>query len=160
MSAARVEVATIRIPRVSSFLIANAVYWILKKSNPFDEQEMLFDFEVQGAVIESGVPKLAVLTFIAPRREFEDTRQLFTRIGHPLKGVTIVSFALQNLLRAEWMESGKKIITSLYIGNDFSRIDIYASGNLVMTRGIRAGANSMINPLPNPVTKQDRGKPS
>jgi type IV pilus assembly protein PilM len=147
MSAARVEVHTIRIPKVSPAQIANAVYWTLKKSNPFDEQEMLFDYEVQGEVVEQGIAKLAVLAFVAPRRDIEDIRQLFARIGRPLKGVAIVPFALQNLLRTEWIESGEKIITSLYIGNDFSRIDIYASGNLVMTRGIKAGTNSMIEAL-------------
>lgn len=35
-------------------------------------------------------------------------------------------------------------MASLFIGNDFSRIDIYAQGNLVMTRGIKAGISSML----------------
>ena len=147
MSAAHIDVLTIRIPKVSPSQISNAVYWTLKKNNPFDEEEMFFDFEVQGEVVDQGISKLAVMAYIAPRREIEETRRIFTEIGRPLTGITIVPFALQNLLRTHWMESRGKIITSLYIGNDFSRIDIYADGNLVMTRGIKAGTTSMIEAL-------------
>ena len=38
-------------------------------------------------------------------------------------------------------------IASLFIGTDFSRIDIYSEGNLVMTRDIRAGLNSLVDAL-------------
>jgi hypothetical protein len=38
-------------------------------------------------------------------------------------------------------------LSTLYIDKDWSRIDIFSNGNLVMTRGIRAGINSMIQEL-------------
>jgi Tfp pilus assembly PilM family ATPase len=137
----------IRIPRVPRKQIANAVYWTVKKETPFDEREMLLDFENQGEVIEQGIPKLSVMVYTAPRREIEELRELFGRIGRPLTGISIVPFSLQNLFRTDWIAAPDGNIASLFIGNDFSRIDIYSGDNLVMTRGIKAGMSSMVEAL-------------
>ncbi len=147
MSAARVEVRHVRIPKVAKKLINNVVYWTARKETPFDENEMVLDFETQGEVIEQGIPKLAVMVYTAPRQEIEDLKNLFTRIGWPLTGISIVPFSTQNLFRTEWIPTLEGTIASLFIGNDFSRIDIYAEGNLVMTRGIKAGVSSMVEAL-------------
>jgi Tfp pilus assembly PilM family ATPase/Tfp pilus assembly protein PilN len=147
MSAEHVEIHNIRIPRLPHPQIANAVYWTLKKNAPFDEQQMLVDFEVQQEILEQGIPKLAVMACVAPRQEIEDVKALFAKTGHPLAGISIAPFALQSLLRRGMTDERGKIITILNLGNDSSRIDIYASGNLVMTRGIKAGTNSMVEAL-------------
>lgn len=147
MSSASVELRSIRIPKVGKKQIRNAVYWTAKKEAPFDEKEMVFDFEVQGEVVEQGVPKLAVMFYTAPRREIEDLKNLFFRIGWPLAGISIVPFAVQNLFRTGWIQTEEGPHTNLFIGNDFSRIDVYSGGNLIMTRGIRAGISSMVESL-------------
>jgi hypothetical protein len=41
------------------------------------------------------------------------------------------------------MKAGEETFASLFIGNDYSRIDIYNKENLVMTRGIKTGISSM-----------------
>ena len=46
ISSARVELRYLQIPRVPKKQIANAVFWTFKKEVPFNEKEMLFDFEV------------------------------------------------------------------------------------------------------------------
>jgi type IV pilus assembly protein PilM len=147
MSAANVDVRHIRIPKVSKKQIANAVYWTVKKETPFDEKELILDFETQGEVIEQGIAKLSVMVYTAPRREVEDLKELFVRIGRPLTGISIVPFSVQNLFRTGWITTQGGNIASLFIGNDFSRIDIYAEDNLVMTRGIKAGLSSMVEAL-------------
>lgn len=147
MSAANVDVRHIRIPKVAKKQIANAVYWTVRKETPFDEKELILDFETQGEVIEQGIPKLAVMVYTAPRREIEDLRGLFEGIGWPLTGISIVPFSVQNLFRTSWITAHDGNIASLFIGNDFSRIDIYAADNLVMTRGIKAGMSSMVEAL-------------
>jgi hypothetical protein len=147
MSAANVDVRHVRIPKVPKKQIANAVYWTVKKETPFDEKELVLDFETQGEVIEQGIPKLAVMVYTAPRREVEELKEIFVRIGRPLTGISIVPFAMQNLLRTAWITAHDGNIASLFIGNDFSRIDIYSSDNLVMTRGIKAGMSSMVEAL-------------
>jgi type IV pilus assembly protein PilM len=147
ISAAHAEINHIRIPRVEKKQIANAVYWTAKKENPFNENELIFDFEVQGEVIEQGIPKLAVMFYTAPRQEVAELSSLFSRIGWPLTGISVVPFAIQNHFRTGWIQAGEGSLASLFIGNDFSRIDIYSGGNLVMTRGIKAGNTSMVEAL-------------
>ena len=147
MSTAKVDVHHIRVPKVAKKQLDNVVYWTAKKESPFDEKEMVFDFEFQGEVIEQGIPKLAVMVYTAPRQEIDDLKGLFMRIGWPLTGISVVPFAVQNLFRTSWLPSQEGTIASLFIGNDFSRIDIYAGGSLVMTRGIKAGMTSMVEAL-------------
>ena len=147
MSTAHVELSHFRIPRVDKKQIANAVYWTAKRENPFNEGEVYFDFDVQGEVIEQGVPKIAVLFYTAPRQEVDDLRDLFSGIGWPLTGISIVPFAVQNHFRTGWIPAGEGSLAHLFIGNDFSRIDVYSDGNLVMTRGIKAGNTSMVEAL-------------
>ena len=147
MSAANIELRHIRIPKVPKKQIPNAVFWMAKKEMPFNEKEVVFDYEVQGEVIEQGLTKLSVMVYTAPRADIEQLRGSFSRIGWPLTGVSIVPFAAQNLFRSGWMPVFKGAIASLYIGNDFSRIDIFNGGNLVLTRGIKAGTTSMMEGL-------------
>ncbi len=147
ISTAAVELRPIRIPKVPKKQIANAVYWMAKKEMPFNEKETVFDFEVRGEVIEQGIPKLSVMAYTAPQKDVEELKNFFSRIGWPLTGVSIVPFATQNLLRSGWIPALEGSVASLYIGNDFSRIDIYNGGNLVMTRGIKSGTRSMVEAI-------------
>jgi type IV pilus assembly protein PilM len=147
MPAARVEVRHIRIPKVPKNQISNAVYWTARKEIPFDEKEMIFDFELQGEIIDQGIPKLAAMVYTAPRQEIEDLKGLFSRIGWPLSGISIAPFSLQNLFRTGCISAREGAVASLFIGIDFSRIDIYAGDKLVMTRGIKAGMSSMVETL-------------
>jgi len=142
MSSAHVEISHIRIPRVEKKQIANAVYWTAKRESPFNESEVYFDFEVQGEVIDQGIPKLAVLFYTSPRREVDYLRQLFAGIGWPLTGISLVPFAVQNYFRTGWLPDGEGTLAHLFIGNDFSRIDVYSEGNLVLTDLLQLLKNS------------------
>ena len=168
MSAARVEVSHIRIPKVPKKQIPNVVYFTVKRENSLDEETQFLDFEVQGEVMASGVPKLRVLYYTAPRKEVDDIRRLFSRAGLHLTGVSIGPFANQNLIRTNWVPTANETSGSLYIGRDWSRIDIFSEeGFLVLTRGIKAGMNSMVeslmeefnergNQIPGPVEPSER----
>lgn len=141
-----VDVETIRIPKVGKKQLETAVYWTAKKNTVFDEKETILEFEVQGEVVEEGVAKLSVVICTASRREVEEVKIFFDDIGFPLTGLTAAPFALQNLFRTDWMPLPDRMAT-LYMGDDSSRIDVFSEGNLVMTRGIRAGINSMADAL-------------
>ncbi|NPU85344.1 MAG: pilus assembly protein PilM [Syntrophaceae bacterium] len=147
MSAAEVEVRHIRIPKVAKKQIANAVYWGMRKEYSFDEKENIFDFEVQGEVIDQGIPKLSVMAYTAPKKVVDETRRQFAQAGIPLDGMVITPFAVQNIFRTGWMAAAKETVASLFIGNEFSRIDVYSKGNLVMSRGIKTGVRSMVEAL-------------
>jgi Tfp pilus assembly PilM family ATPase len=147
MSAAEVDVHHVRIPRVAKKEIANAVYWTVKKESPFEDKETVFDFEVQGDAVDQGIRKFSVMAYTAPLQKVEEIRRLFSRIGIGLAGISTTPFAVQNIFRTGWIPTMDETVASLFIGNDFSRIDIYSNGNLAMTRGIKAGANSMVESL-------------
>jgi len=112
MSAAHVELSHIRIPKVEKKQIANAVYWTAKRESPFNETEVIFDFDVQGEVIEQGISKIAVLFYTAPRLEVEALRDLFAGIGWPLSGISLVPFAVQNHFRTGWIQAEEGSLSS------------------------------------------------
>lgn len=148
MSAARVNVRHVNIPKVAKKQIENAVYWTIKKETPFDDKDTVFDFEIQREITEQGVGKWLTMVYTAPREEIEELKGLFSQIGLPLTGISITPFAIQNLFKTEWIPPAiEGTVASLFIGNDFSRIDIFAKGKLIMTRGIKAGINSMVEAL-------------
>jgi type IV pilus assembly protein PilM len=144
ISSAKVETRNLKIPKVSKKQIDNAAYWTLKKDISFNEEEMIFDYEVLGDVVEDGINKIELMAYIAPRQDIAQQKNLFDKIGFPLTGISIIPFALQNLFRTEVVDTLGKDICSLFIGRDWSRIVIYSNGNLVLSRGIKAGIRSMI----------------
>ena len=108
ISSARVETRNLKIPKVSKKQIDNAIFWTLKKDISFDENEMIFDFEILGDIIEDGVNKIEVMAYVAPLQEVVQQRNLFSKVGFPLTGVSIVPFAVQNLLRTGIIDAGEK----------------------------------------------------
>jgi len=153
ISSAKVETRNLKIPKVSKKQIDNATYWTLKKDISFNEEEMIFDYEVLGDVVEDGINKIEILAYVAPRQDIAQQRNLFDKIGFPLSGISIIPFALQNLFRTEVVDTLGKDICSLFIGRDWSRIVIYSEGNLVLSRGIKAGIRSMIEAIAQEIGK-------
>ncbi len=147
MSAADVDISHIQIPNVSRKQVENAVYWTVKKKSPFDEKETFLDFEILGEVRDESGSKLSVMAYTAPIREVERIKGLFAAIGLPPRGITTAPFAIQNIFQTGLLPMPEEPVAHIYIGVDFSRIDIYAGGRLMMTRGIKSGTNSMVESI-------------
>jgi len=147
ISSARVETRQIRIPKVNQKQIPNSVYWSFKKKSAFDERKNIFDFEILGEVQENDRPKIDVMAYTALQTEIRELKEIFNKAGFPLQGISIVPFAFQSLLRAGRIETDEMNVSSLYIGRDWSRIDIFSEGNLMLSRGIKAGVKTMIEAL-------------
>jgi len=81
-----------------------------------------------------------------PAQEVEDLKDLFVRSASA-GGHLIVPFAFQTLLRSGRLEAHGTAVSNLYIGRDWSRIDIFSDGNLVLSRGIKAGIRTMVEAL-------------
>ncbi len=158
ISSLNVEIRLLSFPVVPKNLMTNAVRLTLQKEVPFDEKEMMFDYEYQGAITEGEVNKLSVLAFIAPKKEIREIRELFGKIGYPLAGVTVISFALQNLHRAGSGRSENVPECHLFIGSDWSRIDLYDRGALTLIRDVKTGKNSMIEDIMEGVNRQLRDR--
>ena len=144
---ARVETRQFRIPKVNQKQIPNSVYWSYQKISSFNEKENLFDFELLGEVDDGNTTKIDVMAYTAPQAEIKELKDLFIKAGFPLTGISIVPFAFQSLLRAGRIDTQEMHVSSLYIGRDWSRIDIFSEGNLVLSRGIKAGVKTMIEAL-------------
>lgn len=144
---ARVEIRHLKIPKVAQSQIANSAFWSYQKLSTFKEPETIFDFDLLGEAEEGGVKKIAVMAYTAPRQVVEELQKLFLRAGFPLTGISIVPFAFQTLLRSGRIETHGAAVSSLYIGQDWSRIDIFSNGNLLLSRGIKAGIRTMLEAL-------------
>jgi Tfp pilus assembly PilM family ATPase len=154
MPAGEVNVQYIKVPRVSKKQMENVIFWTAKKEMSIDEKGFIFDFELQGEIIDQGISKYLVMVYTAPKAEIERAKTLFSNIGISLTGITIAPFAIQNIFRSKWMPASEGTFASLFIGNDFSRIDIYSKDNLVMTRGIKTGTSSMMEAVADSVLEK------
>lgn len=144
---AKAELWNIMIPKVPRRQILDAVYWSVKKEKQFDEAEYILDFDVVGEAMDKGVPKLEVTVCLAPRAQVDDISNLFAKAGYKLAGVTVAPIAIQTIFRSNWIQTGASTYANLYVGRNWSRIDIFNKGNLVLSRGIKAGTNSMVEAL-------------
>ena len=147
ITSARVETRCIHIPKLPGKQVHNAVFWTFTKKVPLDQAEEVLDYEILGDVSEGGVKKTEVVAYKAPREEIRNLRGAFQSIGYPLDGITIVPFAIQNLFRTQILPYDGEDICSLFVGRDWSRIAIYSQGNLILSRGIKAGMRSMIEAM-------------
>ena len=147
ISAEEVNIQHIKIPPVQKKQMENAIYWAAKKELSFDEKDFIFDFELQEDIIDQGIPKHSVMVYSAPKAEIEKSKALFSGIGISLAGITIAPFAIQNIFRTKWLPASEVAAATLFIGNEFSRINIYNKDNLVMTRGIKAGVSSLVEAI-------------
>ena len=144
LPSANVETRYLKIPKVPAKQLGNAVLWTFKKDVAFDENDSVFDFQVLNRIVEDGREKLEIMAYTAPLEEVQHARQQFAKSGFALTGVSIVPFAIQNLLRTEWSQPGVDNVCALFLGRDWSRIAIYSEGFLVLSRDIKAGVRSMV----------------
>jgi hypothetical protein len=142
ISAGQVNIYFIKIPRVPKKQLENVIYWTIKKEGFLDETTSIFDYELQDATVEPDKSKQSVMVYTAPKAEIEKIKTMFSGIGIELSGITTVPFAMQNIFRSKWMPATEEIFASLFIGENYSRIDVYDKENLVMTRGIKTGSSS------------------
>ncbi len=158
--ASKVDVRFIKIPKVPKKQVENAVYWTVKKEVTFEDSETILDFDVQGDINELGVQKTSVMVYTTPRSEVQAVQDLFSDAGYQLAGITIAPFAIQNLFRTGWVPVVGDVTASLYIGRDWTRIDLYSKGSLILTRGIKAGLSSMVEALIESHTEKKRRSPA
>lgn len=160
ISSEKVETRCIRIPKLSKKQISNAVYWTFTKEVSFDENTMLLDYQLLEDFSEDGMEKTNVMTFTIPKKETRDLQSMFIRAGFPLKGISIVPFAIQNLLRRGIIDTQDRDACFLFIGRDWSRIAIYSNQSLVLSRSIKAGTKSIIEAIATDLTAGQQGDTS
>ncbi|WP_457570748.1 hypothetical protein [Desulfovulcanus sp.] len=137
----------IRIPKVEKKQIYNTVYWSVNKEKKINLQEQIFDFKILGETTVNGVPKIEVLAYTAPINEVTKIKTLFKNAEHKLKGITTIPFCLSNYFHINPLDKYANNIAHIFIGTDWSRIDIFNRGNLAFTREIKTGTKSLAQSL-------------
>ena len=149
ISGSKVQIQFLLIPKTKNISIEKAVYWAVNKEGSFDKERSIIDYRVNGEVKENGNTKLSIMVYSALKDEIEEKTKLFSSIGMPLTGISFMPFAFANILRAGWISNPGTTNAVLFIGNDFSSVDIYFQGKLVMTREFKSGTKSHIDSLTN-----------
>ncbi len=149
IASAHVNVRYLLIPKVSKKQLTNTIFWTFKQEASLaDDEASCFDYEIFGEVSEKGVKKTAVVAFSAPQSEIKAINNLYSKCGFSLSGITASPFGIQNLFQTGWIKTpAEKTICNLYVGRDWSRIDVFSEGQLVLTRGVKTGINSMAEEL-------------
>lgn len=140
---ARVNVQFVSIPKVGSRQVDNAVFWTAKKEMGFDEGTSIFDFERRGDVEEKGMPRLGALAYTAERGSVRLIREAFVQAGYPLTGLTMEPFSHQTLFRRHMFPQNGGATAVLHVGQNWSRLEIGAGGNLIFVRVIKTSMAGM-----------------
>jgi len=154
VSTAQAEMWHVRVPKVPKSKLSEAVYWTAMREKSFDANSMIMDYEVQGEVMDKGVPKIQALVYVVPREVVDKAKALFAAAGIKLAGVTISPLALQSLFRSELVSACDAVCANIYIGRNWSRIDLFSAGDLVLSRGVNTGISSLVSELTDAYNRQ------
>ena len=138
-----IDLRHIIVPKVSPNELYDTVRFRAKNELKFDENNNFFDFEVLEDSTEKGIGKIAVMVYISPHSEINRIKNIFQLCGFQLTGLSLPQFATQNLIRNNLLIKREDHIATLYVGSDFSQINIFQKGNLAFTRRIKACIHSM-----------------
>lgn len=141
------ELLHVNIPRVPPARVSETVFWTAQKERPFDAAQFVMDYELQGDVDDKGIAKRRVLVYLVPAAETARVRALFAEAGYRLAGLTISPLALQTLFRRGWVPEAGRVCANIFMGRNWSRIDIFSQGNLVLSRGVNTGVGSLVDAL-------------
>lgn len=145
MGAADVEIRLLALAPVSEKELPQAVFWALKKElGPEFPKDPVYDFALVGRRMEEGRLRLEVLVCYGKKAGLEPLSRLFSSLGYRLSGITIASFAYENLLREGRMGKVSQGVCTLFVGAGWSRIDVFQGRHIRLSRDIKTGFNSLV----------------
>jgi len=147
VSTAQADIWRLSIPKVPEKHIPETLYWAAHKAKHFVSDDVIFDYQLHGERLDRGVQKIDAVAYTVPRKFLTEVQELVASAGFTLTGATITPFALQNLCQGPMASTQKKSCASVFIGRYWSRIDIFENGKLVLSRGVKAGLESMVEEL-------------
>ncbi|MDR3044421.1 MAG: hypothetical protein LBU75_09195 [Desulfovibrio sp.] len=136
-----------RIPKVSAKERDDVAFWTARKEREFDERQSVFDCTIGGEIIEKGVPKLPVTATLAMRASLGEVRNIVQRAGFALAGAATRVIASHNLFTTGWLDPAAEQFAVLHIDEESTRIDIYSSSQVVLSRMVKTGFASLARAL-------------
>ncbi|HEU6436167.1 MAG TPA: hypothetical protein VE028_01805 [Nitratidesulfovibrio sp.] len=136
-----------RIPKVSAKERDDVAFWTARKEREFDERQSVFDCTIGTEIIEKGVPKLPVTATLAARAALGEVRNIVQRAGFALTGAATRVIASYNLFATGWLDPATEQFAVLHIDEESTRIDIYSSSQVVLSRMVKTGFASLARAL-------------
>lgn len=136
-----------RIPKVSAKERDDVAFWTARKEREFDERQSVFDCTIGGEIIEKGVPKLPVTATLAVRAALGEVRNIVQRAGFALAGAATRVIASHNLFTTGWLDPATEQFAVLHIDEESTRIDIYSTSQVVLSRMVKTGFASLARAL-------------
>lgn len=131
------------IPRVNKKLLSKTAKMALKKHLELNLEGLTYDFQVIGKTRERGVEKLEIFAYVVDKKAIEQAQDLAKAGKLPNLALTSYQFSLADL----FIRQKEKNIGYLFLGSDWSRIDIYNHGRLIFNREIKTGFISLVEEL-------------
>jgi len=154
----KVETQIFEIQNISAGKIANAALWAYKKNSSFNPAQSIFDFKVIGKIVKKEGTRLRILGYTAPKDDIFKLRTLFHKAGYPLTGVSVVIFAIQNIIKKIVDKSTENNQCFFFVGKDWSRIDIFENAELAFSRDIKTGTNSLLQSIRESQSNESQSK--
>ena len=163
LASPRIQTKHFNIPKLPGKQIANAVYWTYQKNIPFNPDDKIFDYEITEPLTENGVRKTGVTAYTVPGDEIKGLKDIFQKSGFPLSGISVIPFIFRNFSKTGWIELGSENVCSIFINSKWTSISIFSGENLLLSRNVKAGIDSLTDSLKVKIykKKQEAGdKPS
>ena len=136
------------IPHVEPKKLDSVAFLAAQKEKKIDTSTHIFDYHILGEKTEGEVKKYRVLAYTVPKKEVEEWKTFFRKIGYSLEGITISTFCLQNMLQTKWIDApAEGSAAHIFIDEDRSRIDIFHNKSLVFSRDVKTGLNSLLSEI-------------
>lgn len=137
----------VRIPRIGKEQIPGAIFWALKREEPFEDEATVIDFELDPEPPAQDTAQLSATGFLAPREEVDRVAKIFSQAGFPLSGIALPLCALQNLFRSRILKQDGSSAVLSRIGMKSTQVSVMDKGRLVMTRSIPVSLLSLAESL-------------
>jgi len=154
----RARLHHIQVPRVNPSRLPGAVYWALKREEPFLDEETVVDFDVEEETTPAAGPNLRVTGVLAARADIEGIQQAFSQAGYPLAGIALPLFGLRDLVNLRSREAPEAPALLCQMGQHATSVSVLFGRRLVFTRSIPVGLRSLadtlvkeLDPTPSPV---------
>ncbi|SDN70175.1 Fimbrial assembly protein (PilN) [Desulfonauticus submarinus] len=130
----------LHIPKVPNNMLEQTILSAIKKEAKVNINVWLYDYKIIDHDLEN--KKLGVWAYLADKKKVKEVKQLAKEVNLKNIGITTYQFALANIFN-----HAHKNIAYIFIGTDWSRINIYNKGLVLFNREIKTGLLSLAEEL-------------
>lgn len=141
ISSKYVETFYFTIPKVNKSKIENLIFLALKKESKGKVTKNIYDYSIIGEKKQGDVEQLEVFAYVVEKAQLEEMAEFAKKLNLEPLGISAYHLALSNLFK------NNGAVGHLFLGTDWSRIDIYKGGYLVFNRNIKTGFVSFANEI-------------